>query len=237
MQRYNRVFTHVLRLKRVHAALCLGSRPHRGGQDEFGPSMHLFLLQGRRFLECMMQYVVHTGIESVWQRWKALVPQMTRRGEEGEEEGKGWLQSLQGLRQLHDHVLDTILDRCLLQPGQGHVMRQIERTLDVLLALGRYLSSPNPSREDSRQVGALHEDFTLRIRRLIGMLRQLSMEGSGGDMTGGPIGKEGKNAVIQEWDRQVKTEEAQGPGSHLESLAFSLDVNGWYGRGGGGGRG
>jgi hypothetical protein len=218
LDNYNRVWTLLLQLLRVGESL-------KSAQmvvfDAFGHDRRVlgFMQQCRHFLNGFMEYIAQSAIEPSIKQFKRVL-----NGSHSAIQA----QTLAECHDLHLHMTDRLLDKCLLRSKQHPIMAIVQFQLQCMLDLSLLMHNHTTKRQGTQmtrvRIIALHERFMEGIPFLMKAI------GSMGERQGLAMSRIRASIhtsrIVHEWERNV--ENSGDKVAVLKEMLLRVDGNGWY---------
>jgi hypothetical protein len=245
MEKYNRLFCHLLRLNRmsiVMADIYRLSHNRALATPESESLLTPLRFQMLHFVEALRAYTFECAVAEPWLHLTRTLKkvatlldsssstlldvqmdnyeQQHQQQEEMDHALMG-ITNLAELHEFHEHTLDRMLDRCLLRQEHAILHKIIEAIFGLILRLDRMLRSGRAiSSDTARKLG---ERLSAFIKKLLQGL--VSLERGRGVRTG-----QYTRATLHatNWRAKLHRQEEREGLSYLNSLVTRIDLNGYY---------
>ncbi|RKP24959.1 gamma-tubulin complex component protein, partial [Syncephalis pseudoplumigaleata] len=140
MEKYNRLFCHLLRLNRMSTVMTdiyRMSHSHTRATSERDNLLAPLRFRMLHFVEALRAYTFECAVAEPWQRLTRTLSK--RRREEQMDHALMGITNLAELHAFHEHTLDRMLDRCLLRQEHAILHRIIEAIFGLILRLDRMM--------------------------------------------------------------------------------------------------
>ncbi|KIW78944.1 hypothetical protein Z517_08783 [Fonsecaea pedrosoi CBS 271.37] len=184
LDRYDRIFQHLLRTLRIQAAAQSMLREGFGRQPEKTPksslSDHKFVVTMHHFISSIADYYHNTAIEVHWRKFQAVL-RAAKAHLDNKDYGQTLLvvKSLDHLRALHARTLNKILTALLLKRNQAKSRQILEDIYGVILhaaaerrrSVGKNPGLTDYATTDETTMRRLQKDFESKVAIFIDTLR------------------------------------------------------------------
>ncbi|KAI9595289.1 Spc98 family-domain-containing protein [Syncephalis fuscata] len=252
MEKYNRLFCHLLRLNRMSMLMAdIYRLCHNATTISNDVEVQLAPLrfQMLHFIEALRAYTFECALAEPWLRLTRTLEQVVKildassssnlhtplhrnsndnTTSEEDEQRREMDRALQGitnlaeLREFHEHTLDRMLDRCLLRQEHAILHKIIEAIFGLVIRLGRILR--NGRGISVRTAKELGQRLSSYIKKLLQGLVALERE------RGVRVSRRMRTAAIHttSWRAELHQQEEREGLSYLNSLVTRIDLNGYY---------
>jgi hypothetical protein len=189
LRKYDRLFKHLLRLSRMLSVVRILIRDSTSRFSTSNMTRTLaqkFRVEALHFVQSLNDYASQVGVNYAWERFDKTLLKIEDCIDRGDIDGTiGHAQSLHGLKEYHEDVLDQILFALLLSKKHARAARLLEGIFSTILAFAT-LSKENGVDEECQKTRAsndksirqLHAVFTKQVRGFVGFLRGLDGVGT-----------------------------------------------------------
>ena len=234
LDKYDRVFRFLLRIKRVSFGTTQMAHHHsrlRGNRSTKVNTLIRFRMEACHFVDSLSLYV-HTSISSLWTRFFEIVRSLEASLHEKERASLGGTDVLTQLSSLHEIVLDQLLFDLQLRKRQEQVMQLIENILSRILDFTRKIDDYVEDEGEDQALNTstitdvpstLDADFTT-FREQVSLL--IIVCHSLGTTRAYKLDKASAGSKVTQFAKQWTASQREAIG--IESLAMMLDMNGFY---------
>ncbi|OAL25799.1 hypothetical protein AYO20_10354 [Fonsecaea nubica] len=184
LDKYDRIFQHLLRTLRIQAAAQSMLRAGFGRQPEKTPksslSDHKLVVTMHHFISSIADYYHNTAIEVHWRKFQAVL-RAAKAHLDNKDYGQTLLvvKSLDHLRALHARALNKILTALLLKRNQARSRQILEDIYGIILhaaaerrgSVGRNPGLADYATTDETTMRRLQKDFRSKVAMFIDTLR------------------------------------------------------------------
>lgn len=219
VEKYNRLFSFLLRVLRLNAAT---KRIYRLWlSDGSSPALHKVRFQIDQFVTHFISYVFHTAVGATWKGFMDRLERM-RTGRGYDDDLFKTMDPVM-LGRYHEHVLDRMLFQCFLKRSQRPVRGVLNRVLQDILDMAVTLEQQPPD----KQLSDLHQRFIRHAQQFTEVLLKLHERGVGrlGNMMNS-LHDAGDYGLFG--DFYDRLEAKSGQGAFAQDLWLRLNMNGFY---------
>ncbi|KAL2431593.1 hypothetical protein ABEF95_011865 [Exophiala dermatitidis] len=249
LDKYDRVFGHLLRLSRIH---CLTQSMLRDNVEaDTLPGDHKVVVHVHHFISVVVEYCHNTAVPVCWGRFERLVREVERHVAKNDYDWTLQLVKSQGyLGHLHERALDKLLHALLLRRRQAGARQILEELFSMILRFAADRKSvktidhdaADDQACDATKIHRFAEDFAAKITQLMNALR---VQGADGQVSKRPFtsqrrAKRGDDGGGSGWtahhhvhDKSDEDATADGGDSDenlVDYLLLRLDMFGYWSR-------
>ncbi|EHY57664.1 hypothetical protein HRR83_005429 [Exophiala dermatitidis] len=253
LDKYDRVFGHLLRLSRIH---CLTQSMLRNNVEAGTlPGDHKVVVHMHHFISVVVEYCHNTAVPVCWGRFERLVREVERHVANNDYDRTLQLVKSQGyLGRLHERALDRLLHALLLRRKQAGARQFLEELLTMILrfaaerksmkTMARAGHNVDDQAYDATKIRRFAEDFAAKATQFMDALRGQGDQVSKKPFTSQRRGKRGDDSGGSAWNAQhdahdQSDEDVDGGDSDenlVDYLLPRLDMFGYWSRQGSGSR-
>lgn len=229
IHKYNRIFTFVLQLLRVHIVTKRMYRPIKemkwfraSNRDRI--SRYRWILE--QFISSIQGYVHHTAIQNTWNQFMQHVQDMQT---PSSNDYLSVIMEPHTFKEYHQHILNRILYQCFLKRNQLQVLRELYHVLNDIIIFGKVLDDYEKTdvmAEDKLflKCRKLFEQFQLHSTIFIKILESIEQKGYG--RLGSLLNNSSQDSLFH--NLYTRHEAKSELDLFVKDLILRLNMNGFY---------
>ncbi|KAI9469024.1 MAG: Spc98 family-domain-containing protein [Benjaminiella poitrasii] len=237
LDKYNRIFTFLLRLLRVTTVLKRSFERLKNitwFRAETRDRLYRYRFQMDQFVNAFQGYVQNTAIQNTWNQFMQHVQNMRIQRDPNINTNYfdyvSVIMEPHSFRDYHEHILDRILYQCFLKQSQTRILQELLPVLYSIISFGALLDDYLPStieQEDKLSMNCrrLFERCQSHSRVFINVLMQVESKGSG---SLGNILNSTRVSIFNEL--YARHEAKQGLDGFVKDLLARLNLNSFNGK-------
>lgn len=219
LDKYDRLFKHLLRLMRM-ASVIKGLIRDSTARDSLSGSprniFQKFRIDAHHFILALCDYSFHIAIGSTWRRFQSTLSRIEHCLDRGDIDGTiDAAHSVPRLRDYHEKILDEMLFALFLSKRHAQVAELLENIFGTVLCfapVSRIDGMKGVRQESEDAVAHLYATFRKQASAFVGYLR----------------GLDGSNKASSKSVTGTVFTSRSGPTSLFDHLLVRLDMNGYY---------
>ena len=186
-KKYDRIFKHLLLLLRIRSVALSLVRSVSGRNCKLAMgSDHRFRLETQFFISTLAEYSANVAIGAAWARFEGLVDKVEKCLNSSDfDRAIIVIGSLQGLTDMHDEALNSILRALCLDRKQVQVRELLEDVFGLILRFAAMVRSDDTTSDDhNEKVQTMYKEFRKKVGRFIRYLQAQSHAATSASATG-----------------------------------------------------